>query len=467
MFKLRVYLSFIGLLILFGSCASDDSMRTTEDPPTVEEVFGNKPEAVADKITSPLEGLEVSSKPYNWQAHEGGTINLPNGTKLIVPAHAVIDAEGGAVTGPVSLNYREFQDIGEIFLSGLSMHFDSAGLRNFMRSTGMLEIRASKNGEPLFLAEGKSIEIVMPSPSQGPFNLYHYNEEDNRWKFVLSREAQPKEVAASSQRRGKLPLPPVKPGKISPTDIPFNYAVRTDHLPELASYFGLQWVYAGISRGGSLDASKEVWVNKKTWPAVTLESYDRNRGLYMLHLRDDEQKVKVIVKPVMEIRDYEMALVDYMEAEKIYKELKAAYDRENAAFASRSQMLRKCAINQFGYYNWDLPISPTQFAVLAADFRPSVKGTQSIDSDFSMVYLVLPEEKIVVAYPQDQWKNFRYMPSARNQILAIGKSEHFYMLDSETFDQAKGKEAFTFKLHQVDKKIATVQDLRQLLDGGV
>lgn len=466
MLKLRVHLSFLSIILILVGCVSDDGMRTTEEPPTVEEVFGDKEESQPKTLATPISGLDVSSKSFEWVAQSGGALDLPNGSKLSIPPHALIDADKNVVSGKVSLSYRQFQDVGEIFLSGLSMHFDSAGLRSLMRSSGMLEIRASKNGEPLFIAPGKSIELTVSSASRGPFNLYHFDEDDFRWKFVLSRQAQP-ELASANKRRSSQPLPPVKPEKISPTDILFNYQVRYEHLTEIQAYFGLQWAYAGQTSNGSIDPQKEAWVMKERWPAVTLEPFSRKKGLYMLNLKNESQSVKIIVRPVMEPMDHDIAMVQYMQDKNTYDDLRAAYDKENAAFASRSQMLRKCAINEFGYYNWDLPIPPSKFAVLDAEFKPSFAGYSNQEVNFTMVYLVLPEEKTVVAYPKDQWKNFRYMPASKNQILAVGETDRFYMLDSESFDQAKGKSAFTFSLRQVDKKIESVEDLRKLLDGGV
>lgn len=465
MFKLRVHLSFVGLIILFAGCVPDERMRTTEAPPSVEDVFGEKEDSPPEVGVSPIQGVDISTQSFDWLAQSGGALDLPDGSKLTIPPHALVDAEKNRVTGKVTLNYRQFQDVGEIFLSGLSMHFDSSGLRNLMRSSGMIEIRASKNGEELFIAPGKSIELVVPSASKGPFNLYHFDEEDARWTFVLSRQAE-QESNATNKRRASKPIPPVKPEKISPTDILFNYAVRYDRLVELQAYFGLQWAYAGITRNGSIDPQKESWVTRENWPAVTLERFNRNKGLYMMTMKNDDQSVKVIVRPVMEPMDHDIAMLQYMQDKKNYDDLKAAYDKEHAAFASRSRRLRKCSITAFGYYNWDLPISPAKFAVLEADFKASASGSSNGDANFKMVYLVLPEEKTVVAYPKDQWKSFRYMPKAKNQVLAVGNSDRFYMLDSNTFEQAKGKPSFSFSLRQVDKKIESVDDLKQLLEEG-
>lgn len=466
MFKLRVYLFLLGLILTFAGCVPDERMRTTEEPPSVEDVFGDKEEVPSKTPASPIDGMEISTQSFDWVAQNGSSLDLSNGSKLNIPPHALVDAEGAPVSGRVSLGYRQFQDVGEIFLSGLSMHFDSAGLRGLMRSSGMLEIRANKNGEALFVAPGKSLELIMPAASKGPFNLYHYDENDNRWTFVLSRQAEPEAIKAS-QRRGKLPPPPVKPEKISPTDILFNYDVQYEHLVELQAYFGLQWAYAGQTRNGSLDPQKETWIMKENWQAVTLERFRRNRGQYMLNLKNSEQTVKVMVRPVMEPMDHDIAMVQYMQDKSNYDDLKAAYDKETAAFASRRKMLRKCAINQFGYYNWDLPISPKEFAVLEASFKPAISGPANKGENFNMVYLVLPEEKTVVAYPKDQWQTFRYMPASKNQILAVGKEDRFYMLDSQAFDLAKGKSSYTFNLRQIDKKIESVDDLKKLLDGGV
>ena len=117
-----------------------------------------------------------------------------------------MDAEGGSVSGKVSLNYRQFQDVGEIFLSGLSMHFDSAGLRSLMRSTGMMEIRGSQGGKPIFLAQGKSLSVAMASfTDEDDHRLYYLNEEDRRWgERNKDENARNSEEYASPRRSGVL-----------------------------------------------------------------------------------------------------------------------------------------------------------------------------------------------------------------------------------------------------------------------
>lgn len=129
-------------------------------------------------VKAPVAGLDVQKNVYETSAESGGMIEYPSGTKINIPANAFVDAAGNPVTGNVTIDYREFRDHVDILLSGIPMKYDSAGQSGDFKSAGMFEINASVNGEEVFLAPGKTINMdfaVVDTAST--YNFYELDEK--------------------------------------------------------------------------------------------------------------------------------------------------------------------------------------------------------------------------------------------------------------------------------------------------
>lgn len=108
-------------------------------------------------------------------------LNLSTGTEIIIPENAFVTKEGKPVKGEVEFAVEEFKNATDIFLSGLPMSYDSAGVTYTFSSAGMMELRAYSKGEELDLAPDKQLEIKMTSEQEGKFNLYSLDDSTGAW----------------------------------------------------------------------------------------------------------------------------------------------------------------------------------------------------------------------------------------------------------------------------------------------
>ncbi len=107
----------------------------------------------------------------------GGTIKLPNGTKLNIPQNAFVDKNNQPIEGKVQLHYREFHEAAQILASGIDMTYDSAGITQQFESAGMFELRGFQQENPVFIAPDKNIEVKMASFVAGnDFRFYYYDQ---------------------------------------------------------------------------------------------------------------------------------------------------------------------------------------------------------------------------------------------------------------------------------------------------
>lgn len=124
-------------------------------------------------VIPPITGLDVWKNVYSTNATTGGLVEYPSGTKIIIPSHAFVDASGNEVKGNVTIDYREFRDPVDILVSGIPMVYDSAGQKGDFESAGMFEINASVNGQEVFLAPGKKVDMEFAVvDTASTFNFY-------------------------------------------------------------------------------------------------------------------------------------------------------------------------------------------------------------------------------------------------------------------------------------------------------
>ncbi|HEU4719520.1 MAG TPA: hypothetical protein VFU15_16870, partial [Bacteroidia bacterium] len=135
-------------------------------------------------VKPPVPGPGVCKNVYSTSTLTGAELDYPSGTKISIPANAFVDANGNAVTGNVTIDYREFRDPVDILLSGIPMDYDSAGHNGHFVSAGMFEMNASVDGKEVFLAPGKKVDMkfaVVDTASD--FNFYKLDEQEG-WQYL-------------------------------------------------------------------------------------------------------------------------------------------------------------------------------------------------------------------------------------------------------------------------------------------
>lgn len=148
---------------------------------------GNKKESLISEINSPFinQSINVRYNELEINNEEAKTLKLENGTTIHIPAYSFIDKNGRPVKGKVKLNYRELHSASDIIASGVPMAYDSAGVQNNLETAGMFEIRGKKGKEPVYIAQGKSIDVQFASRHEGE-GFGHYYLEDGTQPIVLN-----------------------------------------------------------------------------------------------------------------------------------------------------------------------------------------------------------------------------------------------------------------------------------------
>jgi hypothetical protein len=316
-------------------------------------------------IDPPL-GVEMQPEfaRFAIDAAQGGAHEGKNGARLNVPAEVFQDETGNTVEGRVDIHYREMHDAVELFLSGIPMHYDSAGVEYQMESAGMLEIYAEQNGKRLLIRPGRAIEVELVSEISAPnmeeaiiFDVYRLDTTLRNWvyedvnRMVIMETYFPElpedhplcqvqesfqmelAILESAERLAlsdleqelAIPAPPLRPQQHNGDDFVFDFDLSS--LLQSPERHNLSPEQLALLQEGTLwqlhptEAEKRNQLARQ-WDNIQLQPIN-NRD-FRLTLFSGAEQLSVMVNPVLSGPNFDKALAEYHAAMARYEELVAA-----------------------------------------------------------------------------------------------------------------------------------------------
>ncbi|HLP63560.1 OmpA family protein [Flavobacterium sp.] len=134
-----------------------------------------------DKLS--VGGFTIEEKDYTISAENPQKIEHPSGTVIEIPENAFVDKNGNPVTGDVQVSYVEYRDPVDFILGNIPMDYNQDGEKFVFNSGGMFKIKATHQGEEVFLGKDKNINLDFPLTENLPdLNFYRFDETTNQWK---------------------------------------------------------------------------------------------------------------------------------------------------------------------------------------------------------------------------------------------------------------------------------------------
>ncbi len=328
-------------------------------------------------VSPPLDEVKPAFTAFRANASLGGIFEYPSGSRLVVPVSAFMDDRGKLVEGEVEIHYREIHDFIGLFLTGVPMTYDSAGVKYTLESNGMIEVYAVQNGVRLSVAPGKTIKVELVSQLDVPpslqvppgFNVYRLDTATRAWayqdvdssrflgegafpdrndplyeaKIELQNEFASAEYiynAANKQLESNWPKPkePSKPQKAE-GNLP---TLELDFLSdELASQYGdlykdAIWQLSPKNQNVDERAFRVAWEDTKLTQLSTWE--------YELTLVHGQNQLKLIVNPVLTGEDFNRALAKYEDDFAIYQQQMAQREAEMKSEREKLEQQRTMAL---------------------------------------------------------------------------------------------------------------------------
>jgi len=381
-------------------------------------------------VQPPLPGTNVESIEKTVNAVLGGTMTYPSGSSVQVPADAFVFEDGSPVTGEVSLKFREFKNIKDIFVSGIPMNYDSAGTHFNLESADMIELTGFSAGKRVKLKPGKNISINLPSDyAENNYNLYRLDTVKKNW-VCYGKDSMNKIMPAKEKRSSSIEPktePALKPKLADKTKYQFHTSIDEKQFPELAAYDSIKFEVTDNSFSSKL--------YRVHWDKITLQE-GTTKGNYIALLKKKDTTLTVNVIPVFKEKDYQAALSQFnkkLEEAKKNMELKSKErDNKMASLAKESPMItnRIMVINQLGIWNSDRPMPPMP-NVLVLNL-----GNMLIDKDNNPIecenfYVAEKNKNTVFSYPKGtgvqintKAKNLVWTVSDKGKIVFVDLGDY-------------------------------------------
>lgn len=174
------------------------------------------------KIQPPIPMAIIPVKKYTVDANQASIVTTETGTNIDIPKDAFLDKNGQVVTGKVEIEYREFNNPLDIYLSGIPMQVKADnGQIEQLESAGMVEFRANKNGEELQANPEALVNIELTTNQKDTnYDLYYFEENKGvgEWKkdktlkdeVVSVEDATPQKIPSSVNLSNYYPAKPLK-----------------------------------------------------------------------------------------------------------------------------------------------------------------------------------------------------------------------------------------------------------------
>jgi hypothetical protein len=439
-------------------------------------------------ILAPLANLNIPNRAYHISSAKGATITHTSGTKLIFPANAFVDANGNPVNGNVDIQYREFRDQVDFFLSGIPMQYDSAGHTYQFESAGMMQITGTMNGQPVFLKNGAKVNIEFASKENSTkYNLYKFDEAAGNWNYL----GKDKIVSApDADTNGRLfdnnlfsheflhdiyypePVEPVKPVKADKKKNRFTLSINPQEFPEMKEYTDM--IFMVDESNQKFDPS---WY-KVTWESIKLSHGDK-QNKYKIALAKGSEVVMLDVYPALDGKAYDEAMEkyqkDYDEYTKKLKEYTASMDAQNQqAIAAKNQgqpitpeqkrnaakmdnVVRSFTVSGFGIYNMDCCTSLPGDARITLNLQLN-DGSQN--AGFSEFYLADRHVKSLYFYRySDPMNGFHFNSKSSNVAWSVKDGELYYA-DNDQFKTLPVDGSGTLVMKPVGREFKSPEEMK-------
>ena len=302
-------------------------------------------------VLPPLKGLDVPYENFSFDAAKGDTLFTLNGSIIIFPRNAVLNAKGETVTGNIEVRTREFNDPFDYSIAGIPMNYDSAGSQYKFISSAMIDITAYKNGEKLQVNPAAKPQLNLVSTNkERKTNLYKLDTVNGKWinrgidevnlvrlKNVATDGLTNDRIYAGATMDSSIevngdadffaadsakpiPAPPQKASNLNPL---INVMIDPGSFKELLVYDGLKFEVIDTKAGKVEEDSKMDWDN------IELIRGDAN-GTYKVIFSAKNRKAIYNVKPVLEGKEFVAAEKLYQEKLKEFTKLQTERKKDEA-----------------------------------------------------------------------------------------------------------------------------------------
>lgn len=367
----------------------------------------------------PVASIDIPFHTWTISSDQDTTILLPTGTSLHIPAGAFAKNDGSLVSGTVEFRAREFHDAIDIFRAGIPMWTDQQH-QEYLRSAGMIELRARKDEQELKLADGKELDISLAGfRSSANYSLY-YLDEGNGWGKTGSFSTDSNRIKLNKiAMLDTLPEKPEDPEGLE--DQTIDLITNLEENAYLKAFSGLKWRIRKKDLTNEIEEAMRVH-----WDNVKIRVINKRKMKYELtftaKLKDNAEKtynktVKVIARPELSGKKLEQAKADFEKEMVAYEGLRKKWEEEQSRLAMECDLLNTFKANQLGIWNIDYlqKINNPEYVETDFDFEEELRS----DINKISIYMILQKNNSCVKLSPGQWRTIGFDPAENTRLIAV------------------------------------------------
>lgn len=379
------------------------------------------------EIKPPVPANDITYEQYSFNADSGVVIERSTGTLIKIPASAFINSKGEVVKGNVSLSVREFHTSEDLFRSGIPMSIDSSR-QGFLASAGMIELRATANGDKLELAENKNAEVSLASFKNAEgYRLYHLKDDKN-WNVIDT-------FANVKNERKSIKLNALNQQLSEDTtdEMIVDLVSDLEATPELVPFKGLQWkVKVKDITEKFQEAMRVHWNDIKISRRGSRYKFDLK--LVMSNYGEKEkvfQKFSFFATPVK--NGNRLSNKDFDEINRLNDSVKVRIKEEIQRVEKEADLLNSFKINQMGIWNVDklMNIDDANQYKVGFDFESEF----NLDYSKILLYVLYLDENSVVPFNRKAWDKIPLKSGSRVMMKAVLPNGKTAVVDEKDINQ--------------------------------
>ncbi len=469
--NLRSIFLLLSSIFLFQNCSeapskAADHVAGTGDLPTKMTEFAK---TYQQKVAPAMDDLNVPYEKATHQSDQRQTISFDNGSTVEIPEHAFVDESGQIVTGVVDIEYREIKSTVDMIASGIPMrYYDQTQEEQWMETAGMFEIKGSKDGKPVFIANGKSLVVRMTSDEGGAgFDNWYFDAEIGNWVNLGYSEPEENKTKLTAEQAVRTlerdQEAPIRPIRFDEQKSSLNLNIDYQDFPELADKRKIVWQFNGKDEEQNPD--NNPWISSVDWEEVQLAE-GKVKGEYQLTLQGGTKSYSIPVVASLKGQEYEAAMAAYQSRMKDYKRWQAKLNSAQNHAVQQARFVRSMQVQNFGIYNCDRLWNAKDAVILAADFDFGDEQSNNMKHKIK-VFLITREGRSVIQYPSYTWETFKFDPKQENKLVAILPGNRMATFSAEDFAEemenlnvAEGS-SYTFKMNAPRPPVSSLDELEE------
>jgi len=409
-------------------------------------------------------GEIISYETFRIDNRKPQEIKTKNGSIIHIPANTFVDKDGNEVVKDIEIRYRDFYNPFDIYLAGIPMDYDSAGVNYSFMSAGMFQIDAQANGNQLFMKEGKIIDISLVSEKEEIYNFYEYDTFSNEWVYLYREMEENLQPLTQNKATEDYSYSFSQDDSVHDT-VDYNLLPQKDYTQNqlIRSFVGQRKMEVKEPESYIFTASPEMYKNTEyyaldslmleidskenfkpsyyhvRWDRVELAQQDND---LLLILHKGRTATSFRVTPVIKPQDYKNVILAFNEEKqeqatrKQEREERRKIQADLQEKTNRFSTMRNIQIGSLGTYNCDYPIPQPQMAKKGA-LRVYDQNQQRLFTN--EIIVCQPNSNISWTYNQRAPNAYLYYYSGNQQNVGwfVTKSGKLAILYPESFDRSK------------------------------